>query len=583
MSIFVNTSQWIVKPSPPEEFVALVRKNFSAEGGSAPGGQVSISQFQLLAQLLWSRGLKTEAEVDKFLNPDYAKHTHDPFLFKGMDKAVARLISAIEKKEKIIVFADYDADGVDGAAILCEFLKKVGAEYSVFIPDRFKEAYGLSMARIDEFHGLGAKVIVTIDCGVTDFNEIEKANEYGTDVIVCDHHLVPPRWPNAYAIIDHKQEDDTYPEKVLSGAGLAFKIVEAVLKRWKHPDIIPGWEKWLLDCVAIAAIADMVPITGENRVYVKYGIDVMKKMRRPGLRALLRGRDILPGRITQETIGFTIAPRINAASRMDHANTAFELLMTENIAEAEWLSRRLEEKNLERRSIVEKILITLDERLKNVSEPRIIFEGSSDWPAGVLGIAANRILEKYHCPVFLYAMLPGVIKGSCRGPEGMNIVDFMRTAEGHFTDFGGHAQAGGFSLLPEKVLELKSVLEAGIVGIEYDAAAPKHEADAALSMEEVNRDTFNIVQRLQPFGFGNLEPVFLFQDVEIQDMRHVGSDGTHVKMKLGPQGIGAIYFRASHNGFKQRDRLDMLATLQENEWNGNSTIELRVVDAIKRG
>ena len=466
-------------------------------------------------------------------------------------------------------------------------MKKVEANFEVFIPDRFVEQYGLSMARIEEFKGLGAKLIITIDCGITDFNEIEKANEYGIDTIIFDHHIVPPKWPNAYAIIDHKQEDDTYPEKVLCGTGLAFKLVQGVLAK-KNYGITPGWEKWLLDCVAIATVADMVPLIGENRVLVKYGIDVLKKMRRPGIRSILKQRNIQPSEITAETIGFTIAPRINAASRMDHANTAFELLLTKNQIEAEWLAKRLEEKNLERRGLVEEILKKLDEKLAGIESPKLIFEGSAEWPAGVLGIAANRLLEKYHCPVFLYSPQINVVKGSCRASEGVNVVELMREAEDCFSDFGGHAFSGGFSLLPEKLEELEKKLRESLDGFIYKEVS--READAEIFLDDVNSETYALLQKLEPFGQGNSKPVFLIKDIVIKELRHVGSDQTHVKMKLGndglalrsPQGeVGAIFFRGSHNGFKQGDRVDVLAELQENRWNGFTNIELNIVDAIK--
>ena len=533
---------------------------------------------RLLRQLLWNRGLKTKEEIEKFLNPDYEKHVHDPFLFKGMEKAVLRVIKAIDSKEKIIIFADYDADGIDGAVVLAEFLKKVEANFEVFIPDRFVEQYGLSMARVEEFKGLGAKLVITIDCGITDFNEIEKANEYGIDTIIFDHHIVPPKWPNAYAIIDHKQEDDTYPEKVLCGTGLAFKLVQGVLAR-KNYGIIPGWEKWLLDSVAIATVADMVPLTGENRVLVKYGIDVLKKMRRAGIRSILQSRNIQPQEITSGTIGFVLSPRINAASRMDHANTAFELLLTENQIEAEWLTKRLEEKNTERRGLVDEILKKLDEKFAGVESPKLIFEGSREWPAGVLGIAANRLLEKYHCPVFLYSRQQNVVKGSCRASEGVNVVELMRGAEDCFSDFGGHAFSGGFSLLPEKLEDLEKRLRKSLDSFIYKEIS--READAEISLDDVTPEIYAMLQELEPFGQGNPKPVFLLHDILIKELRHVGSDKTHVKMKLSDKGIGAIYFRGSHNGFKAGDTVDILAELQENRWNGFTNIELNIVDAVK--
>ena len=363
---------------------------------------------------------------------------------------------------------------------------------------------------------------------------------------------------------------------------------------------MPGWEKWLLDCVAIATVADMVPLTGENRVLVKYGIDVLKKMRRPGIRSILKQRNIQPSEITAETIGFVLAPRINAASRMDHANTAFELLLTENQIEAEWLAKRLEEKNTERRGLVDEILKKLDEKLAGVESPKLIFEGSAEWPAGVLGIAANRLLEKYHCPVFLYSELPGVIKGSCRSFEGVNVVELMRHASDLFSDFGGHAFSGGFWMLPEKLPFLKERLVNALDSGGFEKKEVVVEADFEFTIEDVNAEVFNVISKLQPFGQGNPKPVFLVKDVVIKELRHVGSDQTHVKMKLlarrslgegggdeglalrSPQGeVGAIYFRGSHNGFKQGDRVDVLAELQENKWNGTSNIELSIVDAVK--
>ena len=564
-----TSKNWIVKPSVPEEFFVLLTNS-----------KQPITPNRLIGQLLWNRGLKTAEEIEKFLNPDYEKHVHDPFLFKGMEKAAGRLIRAVDAGEKIIVFADYDADGIDGAAILAGFLKKGEADFDVFIPDRFVESYGLSMKRIDEFKALGAKLIITVDCGVTDYDEIEKANEYGMDVVVMDHHIVPPRWPNAHAIVDHKQEDETYPEKVLCGTGLAFKLIQGVLLK-KRYGTVPGWEKWLLDAVAIGTVADMVPLTGENRVLVKYGIDVMKKMRRPGLRAMLRAKNILPENITAETIGFTIAPRINAASRMDHANIAFELLMTENQYEADWLSKRLEEKNAERKTLVEAIVGELERKLAGIESPKLILEGSSEWPAGVLGIAANRLLEKFGCPVFLYSEMPAVVKGSCRAPDGMNVVELMRSTKDVFSDFGGHAHSGGFSIPPEKLITMRPQLEEIIESGSFERRETPVEADAEMELSQVNADTYAAISELEPFGQGNPKPVFLLKNVLIRELRRVGQDQTHVKMKLGEQGIGAIFFRASHNGFKEGERIDVLANLQENRWNGNTNIELNIIDAVK--
>lgn len=580
MDNIVKSKEWILKNPAPADFFDFLR-----------GVGHKFSRPEILGQLLWNRGIKTTEEIETFLNPSYEFHSHDPFLLKGMEKAVLRMIQAVKNKEKIIVFADYDADGVCGSVVMSEFLKAVGADFDVWIPDRFKEAYGLAKEKIEEFALLGAKVIITIDCGVTDYDEIELANTKGIDVIVIDHHLVPPKWPNALAIIDHKQEDDTYPEKVLCGTGLAFKLVQGLLKKenWGLKD---GWEKWLLDCVAIATVADMVPLTGENRTFVKYGCIVIKKGRRLGLSKLLNFKNIDLSSVTSETIAYQIAPRINAASRMDHANTAYELMMTENNEEADWLAKRLEVKNSERRTLVDSILGELFLKIESADLPSVIFEGSKDWPAGVLGIAANRLVEKFSRPVFLYSIVSNeVVKGSCRAPLGVNVVDLMRGAENLFSDFGGHALSGGFSMLPDNIAKLKEkIVELGD-SLNYDGAESPREAEIKINLQDVSDSLFEDIQLLQPFGQENRAPVFLVKNIFIRDLKKVGNNGDHIKMKLGKDGffngydktaIGAIYFRGGLNGFKAGDKIDILAELQENIWNERRNIELKIVDAVKQ-
>ncbi|MDO8561099.1 MAG: single-stranded-DNA-specific exonuclease RecJ [bacterium] len=551
---------WSVKPVPPESFA----KKFS---------HLPI----LTRQLLWNRNITESAIIEDFLNPDYQKHVHSPFLFRHMKQASERIEKAIASGEKITVFGDYDADGVCGAAVMCKFLKLVNANHDVFIPDRNREGFGMSLQKIRDFHETGTKVLITIDCGVTDYDEIELANSIGMDVIVLDHHVVPPKWPNAFAIIDHKHPDETYPERVLSGAGLSFKMVQALIGSGKF-NVPAGWEKWLLDIVAIAAVADMVPLTGENRALVKYGLMVLRKTKHPGLRELFRLRGDNPVNADVETISHFIAPRINAASRMDHADTAFNLLTTENEEEARWLAGRLEEKNEERKRVVEDILNDLTTKLAAAKPASIIFEGSSEWPAGVLGLAATRLVEAYQRPVFLYAMNSELVKGSCRAPTGTNVMELMSKTGEFFSDFGGHTLAGGFSTIPEHLPMLKEKLE--LAGNEIEKTQkPAIDADAELSLDEVGEITYELVKTLEPFGQGNPRPLFIIRNAKIADLRKVGADGAHLKMKLGPRYLGAIYFKAGENNFKTGDTVDVAAELQKNTWNGVQNIELRVVDA----
>ena len=553
-------TEWSVKPSPPAEFI-----------------RTSENIPPLIATLLWHRGLTTEEAIQAFLNPDYEKHVPDPLLFRHMQKAVSRVVNAVNQSEKITVFGDYDADGVCGAAILHEFLNKIGALHEVYIPDRSSEAFGLSEKAVRGFHSGGAKLLITIDCGVTDYNEIELANSLGIDTIVLDHHVVPPLWPNAYAIIDHKHPDETYPGHVLSGTGLSFKLVQA-LARYGNFGIPNGWEKWLLDLVAIAAIADMVPLTGENRALTHYGLTVLRKTKRIGLQQMfaIAGRN--PRDADTETISHFIAPRINAASRMDKAENALILLTTENEEEARYFARRLEEKNGERKLAVESMLENLEKKIGASPLPTVIFEGSGDWTPGILGLAAARLVEKYCRPVFLYSANGELIKGSCRSPEGIDVVGLMAKTADLFSDFGGHTMAGGFSILPERLpLAKERLLNAG-EEIGFSEEEKRIEADAELSLDEIDEATYKMVHTLEPFGQGNPRPLFLVRNAFIRDIRRVGG-GNHIKMRLGERGVGAIYFRARQNGFGAGDRIDILAELQENVWNGKRSIELRIINA----
>ena len=539
----------------------------------------------MLAQLLWNRNIRDEASVAHFLAPDYKRDVHDPLRLKNMDRAVERINHAATQREKILVFSDYDADGVCGAAILSEFFRIIGISHDVHMPDRTKESYGLSEDKIRSFHDQGITLLITIDCGVTDYNEIDLARSLGIDTIVIDHHIVPPRWPNAYAIVDHKQEDETYPERVLSGAGLAFKLVQALVATGRYARAFePGREKWLLDCVAIAAVADMVPLTGENRAFVAFGLKVLRKMRRPGLMALLHDAGISSADINEETIGFAIAPRINAASRMAHARMAFDLLTTEDLIEARDIARALEEKNTDRKRVVEGIIKELQANMPHPCTANIVFAGSSLWPAGVLGIAANRLMESHGKPVFLYEVRDTIAKGSCRSPDGLNVVSLMRSAQEFFLDFGGHENAGGFSFSPELAPHIEERIAQTVAnGDESRTEQSAEIADAEIALIDIRQRLYDDIRALAPFGQENAAPRFLVRNALISDLRTVGKDGTHLKLLFGQNRVPGIYFGGAAQGFHRGDRADIIASLQKNVWNGTTTIELKVVDMRKSG
>ena len=565
-------SNWSLKPAAPFDFADYL-KTIESEERQRP---LLLSQNKLISQLLYNRGLTEEATIQAFLSPDYDQHVHDPLLFKNMPKAVERVRKALATGERIHVFTDYDADGICGATVLSEFFRQVNANFSVSMPHRLTETYGLTMEKIEDFFKQGITLLITVDCGVTDYKEIEYAEEHGMNVIVVDHHLVPPKWPPAFAIVDHKQEDETYPEHVLSGAGLAFKLVAALVATGDF-SVTRDQIKWLLDVVAIAAVADMVPLKGENRVFVTYGLRVMRKLRRQGLAALLHVSGISASQITEETIGFTIAPRINAASRMDHPRMALDLLLADHPLEARRQAEHLDKKNSERKFETEKIFTDLETRFRGRELPPVIFEGSESWSAGVVGLAANRFMEKYQRPVFLYALKETIAKGSCRAPMGLNIVELMREATHHFDDFGGHESAGGFSFTPDKRPSLENFFGT-ITNLTFEPQLLYIEGE--LTLADCSKDVFSALRLLAPFGQDNPSPKFLLKHVPVAEVKKLGSSGEHIKLFLGDEKIPAIFFRAGlyTKTLTKGQKVDAVVELVENTWKGRTTIELRVLD-----
>ena len=548
-------------------------------------------------QILFYRGVKNKEEAEKFLNPDYERDVHDPFKILNMDKAVERISRALRDNERVIVFGDYDADGVCSSVILHDFFKKIGFEnFHIHIPDRHLEGYGLSIEAVDEFAKEKTGLIITLDCGITDYAEVEKANSAGIDVIIADHHPAAAsaagaaeKLPNAFAIIDSKQKNDTYPFKYLSGAGVAFKVVQALAARGGF-NIVPGWEKWLLDLVAIATVADMVPLVGENRALVHYGLQVLRKTRRQGLLSFLRRLDINLGNVNEDDIGFMIAPRINIASRMEHANISFSLLTTESPEESDWISVHLEVMNNDRKRIVENILKEIDGRIKEAGEtPKVIVEGDMGWHPGVLGIAANRIVEKYGRTAFLWGKAEAkLIKGSCRSDGSVaNLAELMKTIpEGILSEQGGHALAAGFSVNEEEIENLKDEI------IKSYEKMPKQKTendilyiDKELKIDDVNWETWASMEKLQPFGMDNPKPIFLFSGLEISNLKKFGNGGIHLQLdflKNNKKKISAISFFVSGDEkfdfLESGQRVDLAASLEKSFFRGATELRLRIVD-----
>lgn len=500
-----------------------------------------------LRELLHSRGIKKPEEAEKYLHPSYERDLHDPFLMKGMKKAVERILSAIENNERIVVYGDYDADGVPGTVVITSYFKEIGySNFDIYIPDRGLEGYGMKDEAIEKLAEAGTKLIITVDCGIVDVGQTKKAKDLGIEMIITDHHLPQEKLPKAFAIVDSKQKDDKYPFKMLCGAGVAFKLVQALLKTQEIKGIHrpdgqsysvpnPGWEKWLLDLVAISTISDMVPLEDENRTLTYFGLKVLRKTRRLGLLAMLRTMKMKKENVAEDDIGFMLAPRLNVASRMSHAVQSYFLLTTDDDGQARDIAKHLEEKNNERKAMVEHIIKVIDDRLVEKKEiPAIIVAGDNEFPVGGLGLVANKVKDKYGKPVFIWGQSgnSGVCKGSARSDGQTNFVELMALAGGtdFFTEFGGHAMAAGFSFPAGKEKELEDRVLEAYQKVDKKPFVEHILVDKEISPDDITWENYYFIEEMGSYGMGNPKPVFLLKNVTIDAVKAFGNGGIHLEL-----------------------------------------------------
>ncbi|MBU6310704.1 single-stranded-DNA-specific exonuclease RecJ [Patescibacteria group bacterium] len=551
----------------------------------------------LVARLLAERGI---TDVSAFLEPSYEMR-HDPFLLPDMKIAVERILTAIEKKEKIAVWHDYDCDGIPGGSLLADFFTKVEYPVRMMVAER-SEGYGLNEAGIRALADEGVSLLITVDCGITENENVALAQSLGIDVIVTDHHLPQSILPPGIAVVNPHREDSLYPEKVLCGTGVAFKLVEALIQKGKF-NIPVGWEKWLLDLVALATVADMVPLIGENRTLVKFGLRVMAKGRRVGLAALLRKERIPLPFITEDDIAFSIAPKINAASRMESPRIGVELLTTTDEARANELANKLVSLNKARKLAGARVAKEVKHRLESTPQQHaLIVMGSQEWRPSLLGIAGNNIIETYKKTVCLWGKDGELIKGSIRSAGDVNVVALMTAARQVLTDFGGHESSGGFSIAPEKIHELESALRTAYDALLGDSSGessvtlrssqtspsePRLEAhDGVLTLSEVTDRTYESLRMLAPFGIENEKPVFRFTDVVVDAVAFFGAHDEHVRLKLSDErgaSIEAIAFFVPRTAFKDDlellspgDRVTLDATIEKSHFMGRTSLRLRL-------
>lgn len=581
----------------------------------------------IVAHLLFHRGITEADTAGRFLLPDYDNHVHDPFLLKDAEKAAARIISAIQNNERIAVYSDYDADGIPAAVMFNDFFTRIGyTHFSIYIPHRHNEGFGVNVEAVEQLAGEGVKLMITLDCGISDVEPVKRAVELGIDVIITDHHEPPAILPTALAIIDHKQLDCAYPDKNLCGSGVGFKLIQAIIKKIQDSRFriqeeqagrtVPQWkqghEKWLLDMVGIATLSDMVPLTGENRVFARYGLSVLRKSPRKGLTRLLAKLKMSQPHLTEDDIAFMIAPRINAASRMGVPMDAFKLLAADNDQDAETYATHLDEINNERKGIVaalvKEIKKTVRERYGETI-PSAIVLGNPDWKPSLLGLAANSCAEEFDRPVFLWGRDgDDIIKGSCRSEGRSNVVEIMRgIPEGTFLQFGGHKHSGGFAVSNERIhflekelneaqekirnskLEILNKSKARNSKLETENLDDADYIDAELKLDDITWRLQEDLERMSPFGMGNPKPLFIFKRVRPTDVRLFGKTKDHVELvfkKSGGQPVSAIAFFAGQNEWAQKllanknKEVDLIASIEKSMFRGRKELRLRVEEVV---
>ena len=574
-------------------------KNYSVRPEIPEKMQKEFAQYpELLQKLLYYRGITTLKDAEIFLNPQFIDN-HDPFLFKGMDIATERVYTAIQNKEKIIIYSDYDADGIPGAVVLHDFFKKISyTNFENYIPHRVLEGFGLNDEAVEEFAKKKVDLIITIDCGIADVEVAETIKKKKIDLIITDHHL--PRMneageellPHALAIIDHKIAENTYPDTNICGSGTIFKFVQAMIQKYgKEWNLTDGWEKWLLDMVGIATVSDMVPLIGENRIFATYGLKVLRKSPRPGLQRLLSIIKVDQKNITEDDIGFMISPRINAASRMGVPEDAFNMLVSTNDIEATKYALHLDEINNERKVLVAGIVKEIKKYWSGFDpekKRKVLVVGNPDWKPSLLGLVANSLMDEHDGPIFLWGREEGkTLKGSCRSDGRVNIVEMMQDARDVFEEYGGHMMAGGFSVQFDKVSVLADSLEASYTKLFLSSERVGLTADAVLSIDDMNGAVEKMVSSLAPFGMDNPKPIFLFKGVEVYETNLFGKQKNHLKIEFKNskgQTISSIAFFKKHEDFSVKiakgEKIDLLANIEKSFFAGRVEIRLRIVDVV---
>ncbi len=559
--------RWTLKAQPEQENVDYLANTLKVR--------------PLIARILLQRDISSFEEAKTFFRPRLSD-LHDPFLMNGMSEAVERIFKAIEEKENILVYGDYDVDGTTAVSLLSSYLLEKYPNVATYIPDRYEEGYGISFQGIDFAKDNDISLIIALDCGIKAIEQVAYAKEKEIDFVICDHHLPGPELPDAVAILDPKIEGDLYPFKELCGCGIGFKLIQALGTNLgeRTEDLLP-----YLDLVAVAIGADIVPITGENRVLAFFGLQVINTEPRPGIQAIIQATDRKELSITD--VVFIIAPRINAAGRMKHGLHAVELLTEPDFHKAKEYASAIEEFNTERKGLDQQITEeALNQIVENQEENRhtsVVYQ--ENWHKGVIGIVASRLIETYYRPTLVFTKNGDKLTASARSVKGFDVYTALENCADNLVQFGGHKYAAGLTMLEAQYEQFKQKFEEVVQKtIKPEALTPEIEVDSKINLSEISPKLIRILKQFAPFGPGNRAPVFMASRLfDTGFARRVGADGKHLKLQItqdGRKAFGAIGFNLGEKLEKVvgKKSFEALFTIEENHWNGNTSIQMKIKD-----
>jgi len=529
----------------------------------------------LVAQLLYNRGVKAE-EIEPFLSGDH-RLEGNPFLLPDMSRAVNAVYNSVLSRQRIGVYGDFDVDGVTAVVILVEGLTWLGAEVVPYIPDRVSEGHGLKISALEKLQAEGIKVVVTVDCGVTDADAVKQARNMGIDMIITDHHVPLANLPQAVAVIDPRRKDSVYPHPNLCGAGVALKLVQALF----HKDNRERQLSRLLDLAALATVTDLVPMVGENRFLVKQGLRELNSSSRVGIQEMVKLAGLKSGQVDVNDISWALGPRLNAAGRMDHASTSYRLLTTQSSEEARLLAQELEGRNAERQKLTADVLNRVKEKLATKLDLPVLIAADESYSVGVIGLVAGRLVDEFYKPAIIINLGPELCQGSCRSIREFDLAAVLEACRDLLVAFGGHPLAAGFTVKRRNLPQLEQrIFELAAQQLSHLELRPEVVVDAELPLAALAGDTFNLIQKLSPYGEGNPQPTFLSREVEVMECHNFGSQGGWLRLKLrqGTATWQAVDFKSQRKQAEIPSRIDVVYNLEKRNWNGEEALNLRLRD-----